>query len=89
MERTSKTPLNVGDIVTIKFNPYDEAVTQGMKRYNGRRAKVTKVTGQVKSSIAGKRKYKYKMYELKGIHSAYGIPYTFSRDMLVADWEVN
>lgn len=71
-----------GDEVTIMFNPADMCVTPGMLKYNGRKAIVSKV---IKPKRASMNATLFRSYELKGVESDHGIPYTFTRDMLYWD----
>lgn len=72
--------LKVGDMVTISFDPKDICVTEGMKRFNGANAFISRV--HKNKTIAGRAFGR--QYELAGIMSYNNKPYTFTRDMLIA-----
>ena len=74
------TNLKVGDMVTMSFDPKDICVTEGMKRFNGHNAFISKV--HKNKTIAGRTFPR--QYELKGVVSYNKVPYTFTRDMLIA-----
>ena len=72
--------LRKGSIVTICLYKDDKAVTPGMMKYNGHSAPISRVCKPKKGArILGGNPYGY---ELEGIESEYGIPYTFTRDMI-------
>lgn len=74
------TNLKIGDMVTIAFDPSDTCVTEGMKRFNGLNAFVSKV---YKSKMVAGRVIP-RLYELAGVVSYNNVPYIFTRDMLIA-----
>lgn len=71
--------LRKGSYVTISLFKDDRAVTPGMLKYDGQRAAISRICRPKKGPfIGGRNPYGY---ELEGIESQYGIPYTFTRDM--------
>ena len=72
--------LRKGSVVTIRLYKDDKAVTPGMMKYDGQQAAISRVCRPKNSArILGGSPYGY---ELEGIESEYGIPYTFTRDMI-------
>ena len=87
--------LRKGSKVTINLTPNDYAVTTGMLEYNGKEAVISKVCRKksksrivTDDSLIGKQKMILQAessiygYELENVVSKYGIPYTFTKDML-------
>lgn len=86
--------LRKGSKVTIRLTPGDNAVTPGMLEYNGEEAFISKICrkrtkGQIiENEGIGKKKRVTQAeslvygYELEDVVSPYGVPYTFTRDML-------
>ena len=77
-----------GDFVTIKLPVHDVRVTDGMKAYDGIKTVVSKAKKIEYRDMSSKRQVGY-IYELSGIKSMKGIPYTFMRDMLYASGKEN
>ena len=72
--------LRKGSVVTIRLYKDDKAVTPGMMKYDGHSAPISRVCKQKRGPyIGGGTPYGY---ELEGVESEYGIPYTFTRDMI-------
>ena len=63
-----------GSVVQIVLYKEDKAVTMGMLEYNGQKRPIEKILRSKNGAIYG--------YELEGVCSKYGIPYTFSADMI-------
>ena len=87
--------LRKGSKVTINLIPGDYAVTPGMLEYNGKEAVISKVCrkkSRVRLVGDGNLLEESKIvlqadstaygYELEDVVSPYGIPYTFTKDML-------
>ena len=76
--------LKEGDFVTIVLpSDNDVRITQGMMTYDGLRTTVSKAKKIEYNDIYNKKHFGY-IYELAGIKSMMGVPYTFTRDMLCA-----
>ena len=81
--------LKKGQLVTINLESGDNAaiaVVPGMLKYNGHTTTVSKICGRGKSKTLSGRQLCY-IYELDGVTSPYGIPYSFTRDMLLEEGE--
>ena len=66
--------LRKGSIVQIVLHKEDKAVTTGMLEYNGQKRPIEKILRSKTGVIYG--------YELEDVCSKYGVPYTFSADMI-------
>ena len=66
--------LRKGSIVQIVLYKEDKAVTTGMLEYNGQKRPIEKILRSKSGAIYG--------YELEDVCSKYGVPYTFSADMI-------
>ena len=89
--------LRKGSKVTIRLTPGDYAVTPGMLAYNGQTAAISKVCRKKSKETSytedldielGKTKKRSAAesvvygYELEDVVSKFGVPYTFTRDMI-------
>ena len=70
----NKPIIRPGESVMIWFNNRDIRVVPGMLRYNGIRTEVAKAYNS--------------QYECKDVESESGIPYVFTRDMLISGKEL-
>ena len=90
--------LRKGSKVTIRLTPGDYAITPGMLNYNGQTAYISKVCRKrtkehvvydIDGNAIGKKTRRHQAeslvygYELENVVSKYGVPYTFTRDMLI------
>ena len=76
---TGISRFKLGEEVTIVLDPLGFAVTAGMLGYNGVEAKISRIC----KATGSNRVYQPYGYELEGIVSAMGVPYTFTKDMLM------
>ena len=76
---TGVSRFKLGEKVTIVLDPLDISVTNGMLKYNGLDAAISKIC----KATGSNRVYQPYGYELEGCVSDMGIPYTFTKDMLV------
>ena len=90
--------LRKGSKVVICLTPGDYAITPGMLNYNGQTAYISKVCRKktkervvydIDGNAIGKKTRRHQAeslvygYELEDVVSKYGVPYTFTRDMLI------
>lgn len=73
--------INVGDTVIISFDPRDICAVPGMFKYNGLETTISKVHS---SRYFGAKQYR-RQYECDGVESIFGIPFIFTRDMLISE----
>jgi hypothetical protein len=73
--------LRKGSIVTVRIIPGDITVTPGMLNYDGVTAPISRVCRPNKWLRA--RLGSSYGYELEGIVSEFGIPYTFTNEMIL------
>lgn len=77
---TESRYLRKGSVVTICLIKNDNTVTPGMLEYDGKSAAISRVCRPCKrlratnGAVYG--------YELEGVVSAFGVPYTFTPDMI-------
>lgn len=71
--------LRKGTMVTISLTKGDTAVTPGMWKYDGESAPISRVCKSKRLGIADSNAYGY---ELEGVESEKGVPYTFTREMI-------
>lgn len=76
---TTNRYLRKGSFVTIKLIPNDNTVVPGMLKYDGERAPISKVCRSTRQISTTGTAYGY---ELEGVVSDYGVPYTFIADMI-------
>ena len=76
---TGVSRFKLKDEVIIALDPSDFAVTMGMLEYNGVEATISKIC----KATGSNRVYQPYGYELEGIVSPMGVPYTFTKDMLI------
>ena len=75
--------LRKGSIVTIKLIPTDNTVVPGMLKYDGEKAAISRVCRSIcRTSRQISPNGSAYGYELEGVVSDYGIPYTFIGDMI-------
>lgn len=80
---TEYTPeLNVGDMVTLICNRKDTAVVPDMLKFHGYTTRISKIN---KVKRAGSPNGLPRTYECEGVESPYGIPYLFTKDMLIPE----
>ena len=72
--------LRKGSMVAINISKEDRAVTPGMLEYNGELAAIARICKPKKGPAIYATEYGY---ELEGVVSPYGIPYTFTKDMII------
>lgn len=76
--------FHVGDTVTLICDPKDNCVVEDMVKYHGCTTKITKIHSfrrvGVTSNIGP-------AYECNGVESSFGIPYLFTKDMLIPEEE--
>ncbi len=77
--RESTRYLRKGSWVTISLTPGDIRVTPGMWIYDGERAVISRVCKSKKLKVSESNAYGF---ELEGVVSKYGTPYTFTREMI-------
>ncbi len=72
--------LRKGSIVTIDIDPSDITVTPGMLNYDGQSAPISKICRPSKNlrAMSGSPYG----YELEGVVSEFGVPYTFIAEMI-------
>lgn len=71
--------LRKGSVVTISLMPGDARVTPGMLNYDGESFPISKVCKTKKIYTTDNMAYGY---ELEGVVSEFGVPYTFTREMI-------
>lgn len=81
----NRTVLKKGDMVKIKLDKNSNTVTPGMLPYDGELARVSRVGGRC--NVNGNDRQLRYIYELEGVISPYGIPYSFIREMLISSDE--
>ena len=67
--------LRKGSVVTIALMPGDIAVTPGMLNYDETSAPISKIYRSKTGTAYG--------YELEGVVSDFGVPYTFTNEMIL------
>ena len=70
--------LRRGSVVTIHLDRNDRFVTPGMLKYNGQEARIDKIYKPLHGQQSSGLVY---IYELEGVESPLGVPYTFLREM--------
>lgn len=70
--------LRRGSIVTIHLDKDDRAVTDGMLKYNGQEARISRLYKPLHGKNSSGLVY---LYELEDVVSQYGVSYTFLREM--------
>ena len=77
--------LRKGSVVTISLIPNDNAVTPGMLKYDGQIAQISRICRPSRRlQAANGTAYGY---ELDGIVSDFGVPYTFTNEMIFKEDE--
>lgn len=77
--------FEIGDMVTLICNHKDTAVVPDMLKYHGYKTRISKIN---RTKRAGAPSGMSRTYECEGVVSPYGIPYIFTKDMLVPEEEV-
>ena len=75
--------LNKGTEVLVHFDPKDICVVREMYPYNG----IVTTISRVQRTQRYSGSFYAPQYELEGVTSSLGIPFTFTRDMLVTEEE--
>ena len=78
--------LKHGETVVIALIPGDIAVTPGMLEYNGHTSTISRICRPSPHCAYNGSRAPYG-YELEGVKSALGVPYTFTRDMLIPTFD--
>ena len=74
--------FNVGDMVTLICNRKDTAVVPDMLKFHGYTTRISKIH---RTKRAGAPSGMSRTYECEGVESPYGIPYLFTKDMLIPE----
>ena len=83
---TDYTPeFEVGDMVTLICNRKDTAVVPDMLKFHGYTTRITKI--HKTKRLGGMQTNVGRTYECEGVESPYGIPYLFTKDMLIPEVE--
>ena len=82
MADINRKQLFIGQEVIINFGPNDISISEEMRKFNGKTAKISRVGVVRKSTKTDTSPGYYYYYELKGIQSKAGKPFAFTRDSL-------